>query len=366
MSIATEISRIKGNIESAYVKAEEKGAMLPAVRNSEGLASMIESIAQSGSGWRPQVDWWDIDGILAEDTEDYEGKMIVLLSDSYVTQIINLFGASKVVLSDGAEYVADGVHRWDVTKDKACGLGYKTRFMIRYYRNRADFEYKDLRLSDALYVIFKGLRMVVLGNRAEVDCPIRGALNVEYIRFEDCDFDGSSGNFCFGFPKLRGIEGYVVQDDVSMEKMYQGTGLGEVSFLPKSPTNMSNAFTNASVEYLPYVDTGRVSNFWQCFNGSRVRVIESLDLNGCTVASGMFMSPCLVSINEIANIKMNEFKFDGCVLLNHDTLVRILNALCDYSSDAEGIHTIVFGATNLAKLSDEELAIGQDKGWTIS
>ncbi len=337
-------------------------------RSSSGEVKCLRSVSvRTGlSAWRPRSDWWDIDRILEEDTEDFPAKMIVLLCDSSVMQRVSLCGACKVVMSDGAEFVADGVHRWDVTRDKACGLGYKTRFMIRYYESGGDFEYKDLSLSDALYVIFKGLRIVVPSNGVETNCPLRGALNVEFMRFVDCDFGGSSANFTFCFPKLRGVAGYVVQDGVSMEKMYQGSGLDEVSFLPKCPTNMTNAFTNACVEYLPRLNTGGVSNFWQCFNGSKVKVIECLDLKGCTVATGMFGCACLVSINEIENIRMNEFRFDGCALLNRDTLLRILNALYDFSEDLESVHKIVFGATNLAKLTDEELAIGQDKGWTIS
>lgn len=50
MSIASEITRIKTNIENAYTKAEEKGATMPEVRNSNNLASCVESITTSGGG----------------------------------------------------------------------------------------------------------------------------------------------------------------------------------------------------------------------------------------------------------------------------------------------------------------------------
>ena len=49
MSIATEIQRIKANIENAYTKAEEKGATIPTTKNSENLASTIESIETGGT-----------------------------------------------------------------------------------------------------------------------------------------------------------------------------------------------------------------------------------------------------------------------------------------------------------------------------
>ena len=44
MSIASEITRIKGNIETAYTELSEKGAVMPDVQNSENLGMTISSI----------------------------------------------------------------------------------------------------------------------------------------------------------------------------------------------------------------------------------------------------------------------------------------------------------------------------------
>ena len=48
MSIATEITRIKNNISSAYDKLQEKGAILPTNKNSNNLTATIESISGGG------------------------------------------------------------------------------------------------------------------------------------------------------------------------------------------------------------------------------------------------------------------------------------------------------------------------------
>ena len=53
MSIASEITRINGNIGDAYDACEEKGASLPQTRNSANLASAIGSIPQDGTGQIP-------------------------------------------------------------------------------------------------------------------------------------------------------------------------------------------------------------------------------------------------------------------------------------------------------------------------
>lgn len=48
MSIASEITRIKNNISSAYTAVNNKGGTLPATQNSENLATAINSISGSG------------------------------------------------------------------------------------------------------------------------------------------------------------------------------------------------------------------------------------------------------------------------------------------------------------------------------
>lgn len=50
MSIASEITRINGNIASAYTAASNKGATLPATQNSANLATCIASISGGGGG----------------------------------------------------------------------------------------------------------------------------------------------------------------------------------------------------------------------------------------------------------------------------------------------------------------------------
>ena len=47
MSVATEITRIKGNIEASYEQAEAKGAEMPATLNSDNLPQCIASIPTS-------------------------------------------------------------------------------------------------------------------------------------------------------------------------------------------------------------------------------------------------------------------------------------------------------------------------------
>ena len=49
--------------------------------------------------------------------------------------------------------------------------------------------------------------------------------------------------------------------------------------------------------------------------------------------------------------------------ITHDSLMSIINAL---ETKTSGTHTMTFGATNLAKLTDAEKAIATQKGWTLA
>lgn len=50
--------------------------------------------------------------------------------------------------------------------------------------------------------------------------------------------------------------------------------------------------------------------------------------------------------------------------ITHDSIVGIFNALADYTGGT--VHTIRFGATNLARVTEAEIAIATAKNWTVS
>ena len=161
MSIETEITRIKTNISNAYTKAEEKGATLPEVKNSSNLPATIESIT-GGDEWQPEPDWWDIDKILEEDTEDYAGKIIALIGDEVDTTIIYRRNSSKIVTSDGVTYENTQTtynHTWNKSQDKECNLGYKTRYIIWYYNDNNVNISPTYSNENPLYIIFKNMNI---------------------------------------------------------------------------------------------------------------------------------------------------------------------------------------------------------------
>lgn len=57
------------------------------------------------------------------------------------------------------------------------------------------------------------------------------------------------------------------------------------------------------------------------------------------------------------------FDVSSSSVITHDSLMSIINAL---ETKTSGTHTMIFGATNLAKLTDAEKAIATEKGWTLA
>ena len=441
--------RIKTNIERAYSKCEEKGAVLPVVQSSDNLAETIGSIEQGSSEWKPQEDWFDIDKILAEDTEDFAGKMICLLKDSKdVLRLNGVYRCNKIKTSDGAEYTefSNGVtHIWDKSKDKSCALGYKTRYIIFYWSNKTNFASDSFEyINETLYMIWSGMR--IYANNTGYQIP---ELRIcECFKMKDCVYEAESFQI-----NNKSIYDVVIENTsflniTNLSRAFSGTNLSSdkikelyslisngnetycgdtfsndinlKSIVLKGTSNCTamNGMFNAcyNLIFVNNLDTRKSSNcasmfnnccrllklgdlnlndcttmsrmFYECFSLSRVgnlmttnvkimdnlfyncvslKKIEGMDFNSVTNVNNMF-SGCssLTNIERIYNIKVSGLSFSSCVVLNRETLLRIIDALHDFSTDAEGTHTITFGSTNLAKLSDEELAIGQNKGWTIS
>ena len=360
--------RISLNIANAYVKASEKGASLPVLQNSENLAETIGSIEQGSSGWQPESDWWDIDSILENDTEDYPAKMICLLSNSNKSTTIYGWYASKIVTSDGTEYAdvkTNISHTWNAEYDKECSLGYKTRYIIYYFDNENIINGDKRFPIETLYCILKNM---TINPATEVwhthffrDCATVECMKCVNTRFKTHpSFEGCSS--------LIKVEGLSYESYLAGAPIYSGC-----KCLRSYPTNknvafnnINNYFVNNSIKYIDF-DFSKVKDFSWAFNGCSVNVIEILDLKEATNVSRAFMNTnSLISINQVLNISVSGLDFSGCTNLNHDTLIRIIDALCDYSDDTENVHNIIFGPTLLAKLSDEEKARIIRKAWTAS
>ena len=127
-------------------------------------------------------------------------------------------------------------------------------------------------------------------------------------------------------------------------------------------TNMSNTFQYcSSLTTIPQFDTSKVSNMYYLFqNCTSLTTIPPIDVSkvtntyymfgGCTSLKSILMQGMKVSFDIHASTKFEE-----------SDLVTILNNLATVTSK----QTLTMGATNLAKLTDDEKAIATNKGWTL-
>ena len=129
-----------------------KLANLPATQNMDiyNLGELFlqqnnsEFINPNSAGWERPSDWWDCKTIIqnAEDIDGLHPSYILLFADTErTTNFTETISGKKLLLgegyltSDGSWYLASegaAIHTWDTTKDKACSLGYKTRYVIVY------------------------------------------------------------------------------------------------------------------------------------------------------------------------------------------------------------------------------------------
>ena len=67
-----------------------------------------------------------------------------------------------------------------------------------------------------------------------------------------------------------------------------------------------------------------------------------------------------------ANNSYCTFNISSCTNLSHDSLMNVINNLWDLAASGKNAQKCVLGATNLAKLTAEEIAIATNKGWNVS
>ena len=148
--------------------------------------------------------------------------------------------------------------------------------------------------------------------------------------------------------------------------------------------NMCNKLVNLNVSSF---NTSKLTDIQSMFSSCGV---ESLDISNfdlskvSAVSSGTFSCSKLVNLRfgtnlgkaytrQSANYSTYTLTLSNCKLLTHDSLMDVINKLYDLNLSykvAEGgtLYTqkLVLGADNLAKLTEEEIAIATNKGWTVS
>ena len=206
--------------------------------------------------------------------------------------------------------------------------------------------------------------------------------------------------------KLKTIPALDTSKATDMSNMFSGcASLTEIPELyTNNVVNMSNMFNLcANLKTIPALDTSKATGMSRMFNRSGITIIPELNTSNVRYVSEMFsvclnlitipklnfesvtnISSFLSGANNVVNIggfenlgaaysttssaNYSYYRLDltSCTKLTHESLMNVINNLYDIKTKGCKAQSLRLGATNLAKLSEDEIAIAQNKGWNVN
>ena len=389
MPIADKLNYLVETKKQIRNAIQEKGIEVLETDPFKKYSDKIKLIqtSTSSSEWQPQPDWWEIDKILEEDTEDFICKIIVLLNDSSPKITINANNLDKIKFSD--EIILESPQNGNITHefndeyDKACSFGYKTRYMILYSNTERIYDGTNILFAnnniDNLQPLYIIIKMGLYSSRN----LFNGLINLQCIKFIDTKIStilSISFNNCQSLERIDGLQYLESLNDFTLNLSFQNcykltTRQFEKFKLPENYKDMDLWYwwqnsIEANIKMPKNIDFSRVAHYRNVFQSSKIQTIDFIDFTNVQSNSNTvnLFQNCnnLINIGEIrGSIKIKNLILNLAYSLNHDTLIRILNALEDYSLESSP-YTLILGAQNLSKLTDDEKSIATDKGWTLS
>lgn len=146
---------------------------------------------------------------------------------------------------------------------------------------------------------------------------------------------------------------------------YQGTNIdGLISYNDTSNvTNMYDMFYNCqNLTSIPQLNTSNVTNMYGMFhNCQNLTSIPQFDTSNVENMNDMFYGCRKLKEIHMTGMKVS-FDISVSTKFTREALVEILNNIATVTSTKK----LTMGATNLAKLTDEDKAIATNKGWQLA
>lgn len=162
---------------------------------------------------------------------------------------------------------------------------------------------------------------------------------------------------------------------------YQCTSLTEIPSLDTgNATDMNRMFSGCSkLTTIPQLDTSKVTSMTYMFaNCGLLTTVPLLDASNVTNMVSVFYSCYRLttlggfkdlgkaySTTQSANYGNYTMSVSATSILTHDSLMNIINNLYDIATKGCKPQKLQLGS-NKSKLTDEEIAIATNKGWTVS
>lgn len=253
-----------------------------------------------------------------------------------------------------------------------------------------------------LQYIPNGYDMGVVDDLYFENCYSLRKLDFNFITcsVEDIDNDGfthSSFKNCYKLEEVVFSKNmFKAESTVAVEMFLNNTSLKELNFTDSGfhPLSLQYFAKNSAIETIKGLDTSLCFDFTDPFGDSSLVSLCKLSLSSLQYKSTILPSnlryfggfiDCehierwgrsidnpfknainLEVIEEMDTIKGTQFNVSYCPKLTVDSLMVVINALYDYvGNNDETTQTCTLGEINLAKLTDEQIAIATLKGWIL-
>lgn len=157
---------------------------------------------------------------------------------------------------------------------------------------------------------------------------------------------------------------------------YAFSGWVDALYDPKYPitleaaASLGNTFNSTKVTNTKLPIIAACQNLVTMFaNSASLITIPYLDVSNVTVLIDRCFSHCtkLENLTMVGTIQANGFDVSPCKKLTKESLLSVLSALADKTQDTTGTDWVcTLGTDNLNKLTNAEIAIATEKGWSLA
>ena len=331
-----------------------------------------------GGGWQRPNDWWDTETILknAQDIEQdgvtYHPTYIMLLPNTDISTTMskaasgNASQGDAFIFSDEPDtlYVGDQTHTWNASKDKPCSLGYKTRYVIVYMINaelNANIDFKSNvkvmeMIVDKLTVPTSSSKQIIIqSNKYILNFKCTENTNITTISGSNV-FSNCYSLTSINLPALTTISGNSVFSSCSSLTNINLPALTTIS----GNSAFYNCYSLTSIN-LPILTTISSSGaFASCY--SLISFLFYNTFSALTKSQQFTECVNLKDLQLVTNWRWSLNVKDTD--LTHECIIDMFNKLKDLTG--EDSLTLTIGANNLAKVTDEEKLIANNKNWILA
>lgn len=197
---------------------------------------------------------------------------------------------------------------------------------------------------------------------------------LEYVNVDEWTVDSTCTSFNGLFFNMNWLKvsslPYDTTNITDMANMFRSCAITHVdvsTFDTASVTNMQymfNSCTGLVQLNLSNFRTSKVTNMTAMFGGCNCLYdldFSNLDTSAVTSTPIKMFDNCQ-NLTNLRVGKINKsFAFTNCNSLSHESLLNVIAAL----EATENALTLTIGSTNLKKLTEEEIAVATEKGWTV-